>query len=370
MMLGPVMAFGWLFCALLIHLLFQTGAATALTIAACLTPTDPVLAASILSNSQFSERVPKRIKNLISAETGCNDGISFPFLYIGLYALLNTNFEDAAREYFLITILWQCAFGTTVGLIIGTFFNRVLRFSEEREYVDEAGLTVFYLLLALLSVGVGSTLGSDDFLVAFGAGYGFARDGRFQKKIKSANLPEVVDLMLNSAMFVYFGTIIPWHAFTQGEITYMLTPWKLTLFAVLTLLFRRIPIMLAVYRFTPDIRTFNEAIFCGWFGPMGLGGLFLAIEARAMLETGTASPLPHPPKYSEPYSPKHLAIELIWPIVSFVVMSSTFVHGLSVLVLSIASHFKRPEGERAPLLAAETDPLDGMVHSGSGSEDD
>ncbi|KAF4547414.1 Na(+)/H(+) antiporter-like protein [Elsinoe fawcettii] len=314
MMLGPVMAFGWLICALFVHLLFQTGASTALTIAACLTPTDPVLAASILSNSQFSSRVPKRIKNLISAETGCNDGVSFPFLYIGIFALLDTNLGEAAHDYFLITILWQCVFGTFIGLVIGTIFNRVLRFSEEREYIDEAGLTAFYLLLALLSVGVGSTLGSDDFLVAFGAGYGFARDGWFQKKIKSAHLPGIVDLMLNSAMFVYFGTIIPWNAFQQGNITFMITPWKLVLFAVLVLLFRRIPIMLAVYRFTPDIRTFYEALFCGWFGPMGLGGLFLAIEARAMLETGTAEPLPHPPRYDEPYSPKHLAIELIWPI--------------------------------------------------------
>lgn len=75
---GPVMAFGWLVSALFIALIFRTNAATALTIAACLTPTDPVLASSILSNSQFSSRVPKRIKDMLSAESGCNDGISFP----------------------------------------------------------------------------------------------------------------------------------------------------------------------------------------------------------------------------------------------------------------------------------------------------
>lgn len=72
------MAFGWLVCSLFAYLLFQTDLATALTIAACLTPTDPVLAASILSNSQFSERVPKRIKDMLSCESGCNDGVSFP----------------------------------------------------------------------------------------------------------------------------------------------------------------------------------------------------------------------------------------------------------------------------------------------------
>ena len=73
MMLAPVMTFGWLICAVFVYFIFETDVATALTVAACLTPTDPVLAASILSNSQFSNRVPKRLKDLLSCESGCND---------------------------------------------------------------------------------------------------------------------------------------------------------------------------------------------------------------------------------------------------------------------------------------------------------
>lgn len=249
-----------------------------------------------------------------------------------------------------------------IGLIIGTIFNRLLRFSDGRGYIDSAGMIVFYLLLAVFSVGVGSILGSDDFLVAFGAGYGFARDGWFRKKIKDAHLPDVTDLLLNSAMFIYLGTIMPWEAFSARDITPYVTPWRLFGFAALVLCFRRIPIMLATYRINPDIRTFREALFCGHFGPMGLGAIFLAIEARATLETGTSEPLPHPPKFLPPYSNREKAVEMLWPVICFVVMCSTFVHGLSVLGLSLASHFRRKEGERAPLLAQETDPLDGMEH--------
>ncbi|KAI5258081.1 Sodium/hydrogen exchanger [Aureobasidium subglaciale] len=357
-----VMTAGWFICALFAALMFKTDIATALTIAACLTPTDPVLSASILSNSQFSGRVPKRIKDMLAAESGCNDGISFPFLYIGLYALIHATPKEAVKEYFLITILWQCTLGIIIGLVIGTVFNRLLRFSDSRKYVDPAGMIVFYLLLAIFSVGVGSILGSDDFLVAFGAGYGFARDGWFRKKIKDAHLPDVTDLLLNSAMFIYLGTIIPWEAFGARDITPNVTPWRLFGFAVLVLLFRRIPIMLLSYKINPDIRTFREALFCGHFGPMGLGAVFLAIEARATLETGTSEPLPQPPTFKPPYSDRERAVEMLWPVVCFVVMSSTFVHGLSVLALSISSHFRRNEDERAPLLAQETDPLDGMEH--------
>jgi len=368
MLLGPVMTFGWLVSALFAGLLFKLDVATSLTVAACLTPTDPVLAASILSNSQFSGRIPKRIKDMLAAESGCNDGISFPFLYIGIYALITSHAGEAVRDYFLLTILWQCAFGTFIGLIIGAIFNRLLRFSEARGYVDEAGLTVFYLLLATLTVGVGSTLGSDDFLVAFGAGYGFARDGWFTEKTKSTHLPNVIDLLLNSTMFVYLGTIIPWDAFSPTGITPNINPGRLIAFVVLVLLFRRIPIVLAVYRWIPDIRTFREALFCGHFGPMGLGGLFLAIEARAMLENKSSTPLPHPPAFTKPYTKREQAIETIWPIVCCVVMCSTLVHGLSVLALSLASHFRRGKGERADALAGETDPLHGMDHEGGGGD--
>ena len=370
MMLGPVMTFGWLVCAGFVTAIFRTSFATALVVAACLTPTDPVLASSILSNSQFSERVPKRIKDLLSAESGCNDGISFPFLYIALYLVTQPTVGSAVKEWFLLTILWQCVFGTIVGIVLGWTSNKILRFSDNRGYIDASGFTVFYLLLALLCVGIASTLGSDDFLVAFGAGYGFARDGWFSKKTHAAHLPNIIDLLLNSSFFVYLGTIIPWYSFQPQSITPLITPGRLVAFFILVLLFRRLPIVLALYRWIPDIRTLREALFCGHFGPMGLGGLFLAIEARAVLENGSAIPDPQPPRYGRPYTERERAVETVWPLVCFIVFGSTLVHGLSVLVMSIYSHFKRPKDERASLLAAETAPLQGMEHEGGdgGSE--
>nr|POF01376.1 na(+)/h(+) antiporter 1 [Quercus suber] len=364
MLLGPVMTFGWVTCALFVYLLFQTSIATALTIAACLTPTDPILAASILANSQFSQRVPKRIKDMLSAESGCNDGVSFPFLYIGVFLLQQSSVGSAFKDWFLITILWQCTFGVIIGLILGTALNRILRYSHSKEYVDYSGFTVFYLLTALLAIGIGSTLGADDFLVAFGAGYGFARDGWFAKETENTHIPEVIDLLLNSAMFVYLGTIIPWTQFSASEMTPYITPGRLIGFVLLVLLFRRLPIVLALYRWIPDIRTVREAWFAGHFGPMGVGALFLAIEARAMLENSSAIPDPHPPKYGYPYSDKERAVYAIWPIVCFTVLASTLIHGLSVVVISLINHWRRPVKDRAPLLAGETDPLDGMDHDG------
>lgn len=367
MLLGPVMTFGWVICAVFCYFIFKTDMSTAMVVSACLTPTDPVLAASILSNSQFSNRVPKRLKDMLSAESGCNDGISFPFLYLGLYLLTQETYAETFKEWALVTILWQCVFGTFIGMVIGIAFNRILRICEKKGWTDEPGFTTFYLLLAMLAVGVGSTLGSDDFLVAFGAGYGFARDGWFAAKTKRANLPNVIDLLLNSAMFVYVGTFLPFQSWQPGYLTPWITPGRLFGFLALVLLFRRLPVVLALYRWIPDIKTFREAAFCGHFGPMGLGALFLAIEARAQLENGTSTPDDHPPAYGRPYTKREIAVETVWPVVCFVVFGSTIVHGLSVLALSILSHFRRAKQDRANIMAAETDPLTGMEHdSGDG----
>lgn len=268
------------------------------------------------------------------------------------------------QEWFTSTILWQCALGLFVGLTLGHFANRALRIAVRRKWIDTSSFLAFYILLALLSIGIGSTLGLDDFLVAFGAGTGFAWDGWFANKTKETDLPNILDLLLNSSMFVYLGAIMPWRMFVPRDVTPFITPWKLIGLFILILLFRRIPIVLLLKPLIPDIRTYREALFCGHFGPMGLGGLFLVIEARAQLETGESRPLPHPPKHH----PNKVAIETVWPVVCFILLGSTFIHGCSVALISLAGHYMRNKEERAPLLAGEIEGLDAMVHEGGGGE--
>lgn len=377
--LGPVMTFSWAVTSLFAYLVFKVKAPTAILIGACLSPTDPVLAASVLGESKFSDRVPKRLRNLLAAESACNDGASFPFLYIGLSIMETRTAADAIKQWFFITVLYQCLLGLLIGYGVGWIANKSLRFSENRGYMSRPSLVVFYLLLAVLSVGVGSTLGLDDFLVTFGAGIGFAHDGWFSQKAEEAqgqvSFGHIVDLVLNSSVFVYFGSMIPWKDFTpekDGVLQGHIGVGSLFLFLALVLLFRRIPaiMLLQVGNVIPDVKTYKEALFCGHFGPMGVGALFLAIEARAMLETGKAIPLPQPETpVGPPYDDKTVAISLIWPVVCFVVLGSAMVHGLSVLAISLVSHFTKKEAEQAPLLGGERQRFFGMVHDNEDESD-
>lgn len=370
MLLGPVMAAGWLVCAVLVHLIFHVPWPGSFVIAACLTPTDPVLSAAVLANSKFSNRVPSRIKHLLSAESACNDGVSYPFLYLGLSILTTQSAASGVQKYFLLTILWQCLLGILLGLIFGAIAYRCFRYSESQGYIGHPSFLVFYLLLAIVSVALGSILGSDDFLIAFGAGVGFAQNGYYGSRTAQTHLPNAIDLLLNSSMFVYFGTIIPWSDLGGRRISsaVSISPGPMIGFLILVLLLRRIPFVLLLRPITPHIRTFSEALFCGHFGPMGLGALFLAIEARAQLETGSSAPIPFPPRNEDARNARDETAQAIWPIVCAVVFTSTMVHGFSVAGVSVGSHLRRKPEERAPLLGGEEDRLEGMV--GTSDEED
>ena len=64
MLLGPVMTSSYLITAGLIYFIARTELLAAFVISACLAPTDPVLSASVLGNSHFSERVPRRLRDV------------------------------------------------------------------------------------------------------------------------------------------------------------------------------------------------------------------------------------------------------------------------------------------------------------------
>ncbi|RKF65012.1 putative Na antiporter C3A11.09, partial [Erysiphe neolycopersici] len=295
--------------------------------------TDPVLASSVVGKGKFARRIPRHLRNLLSAESGANDGMAFPFIYIALYLIeYRPNANKIAYSWFLITILYECVFGCIYGFIVGYIGRHGIKFAEKHELVDKESFLVFYFVLALFCAGSGSILGVDDLLVGFSAGVGFSNDGWFQKKTEESHVSDVIDLLLNLAYFVYLGTIIPWEQYNNPQ--FGITPWRLAVIAICVILFRRIPAMMIFQPFIPDIRSWREALFAGHFGPIGVGAIFVAILARAELGNGH----PTPAEKLDPNSPHYVLIWLIWPITTFLVISSILVHGSSIAVFTLGKH--------------------------------
>jgi sodium/hydrogen antiporter len=106
-LLGPIMTWGWFVSAGLIFALVPgLNFLSSLAVAACLTPTDPILAAAIVGGKYADKHVPAHLRHLLAAESGCNDGAAFPFLYIALYLIISPTVGEAIKNWFLL--LWLC----------------------------------------------------------------------------------------------------------------------------------------------------------------------------------------------------------------------------------------------------------------------
>ncbi|KAI9158972.1 putative Na(+)/H(+) antiporter C3A11.09 [Paramyrothecium foliicola] len=331
-LLVPVMTFGWLIVSLFVWWMIPgLNWLDSLVVAACVTATDPVLASSVVGKGKFAKRVPKHLRDLLSAESGCNDGMAFPFIYLSLGLILyDLHAKEVTFHFLVYTVLYECIFGAVFGFLIGYIARHSIRYAEEHDLIDRESFLVFYFVVALFCAGSGSLLGVDDLLVGFAAGVGFSNDGWFGEKTEESHVSNVIDLLLNLTYFVYFGTIIPWEQYNSGFGG--MTVWRLVVIAIFVLLFRRIPIMLALKPFIPDVKNWREALFAGHFGPIGVGAIFIALLARAELEHGDSVPLAVlPPDDAEHYT----LIYLVWPIVTFLVICSIIVHGSSIAVFTL-----------------------------------
>jgi NhaP-type Na+/H+ or K+/H+ antiporter len=203
--------------------------------------------------------------------------------------------------------------GVILGTLIGIGFRHLMKYCERKDLIDRQSYVAQYVSLAMFTIGVTTLLGSDDLLAAFASGTAFAWDGFFNKQTEQSVFSSVIDLLFNVTAFVYIGAWMPFNEFNSS--TTSLTLGRLIAIAVLILLLRRLPVMIALYRWIPDIETFREAVFSGHFGPMGVGAVFISTLAKTQL------PTPHNPPEDQV---DVLAIS-IQPIVAFMVLCSIII---------------------------------------------
>jgi len=110
-------------------------------VAACVTPTDPVLSNSIVKGKFADKNVPRPLQKIIIAESGANDGFGYPFLFLALYLIKYTGDLGAGQsggagvamahwfyETWAYVILLSIVYGATVGWIA----KELLHWAEEK----------------------------------------------------------------------------------------------------------------------------------------------------------------------------------------------------------------------------------------------
>jgi sodium/hydrogen antiporter len=125
-------------------------------------------------------------------------------------------------------------------------------------------------------------IGSDDVLACFVAGNVFTWDDWFRLETLDDSLQPTIDTLLNVSIFMWYGAVCPWEAFLQNDVVPLR---RLVPLGILVLLFRRLPWVYAVHRFIPQIKQVRQAIFVGFFGPVGVSGIFYLYVTLEFLHT-------------------------------------------------------------------------------------
>lgn len=321
-LIGPAMLFGWIVSGALIYALVPALTfLQALVIAAAVTPTDPVLAASVVGKGKYAQKhVPAHLRHLLQAESGCNDGAAFPFLYLAMFLLMReeTSIGMAIGKWILLVVLYQIILGIVIGVVIGILARKTLKFCKRRSMIDKESMVAMYVALALLTTGTTALAGSDDLLAAFACGAAFAWDDWFTESIETSNFSSILDLLINCTTFIYIGATIPFSSWNDTSLT--LVPWRLVVLGFSIIFLRRLPILIIMQKIVPDFKTNREAVFSGHFGPIGVGALFISTLAAAKL------PTPRDP----PESSLDILALTTQSLIYLLIFFSVLIHGLSI----------------------------------------
>ncbi|KAK6380704.1 uncharacterized protein PV06_09865 [Exophiala oligosperma] len=340
LLLGPGMTLMWLSASLLIwamvpHLSFLH----ALAVGACVTPTDPVLSNSIVKGKFADKNIPKPLQKIIIAESGANDGLGYPFLFLALYLIKYTQMGGAGQsggagkaigywfgETWGYTILLSVLYGVAVGWLA----KELLHYAEEKKFVDRESFLVFAITLALFITGTCGMIGSDDVLACFVAGNVFTWDDWFRLETADDSLQPTIDMLLNISVFIWFGAVCPWAEFRTTDVIPL---YRLVLLGILILLFRRVPMVFAMHKKIHEIEEVQQAAFVGFFGPIGVSAIFYLYISLEFLDGVTVD--------GEVREDAARLQEVMRVVIWFLAICSIVVHGLSVPLGKLGYHFPR-----------------------------
>lgn len=242
----------------------------AFLVGALLSPTDPVLSTSVVTNM----RVPRLVRHSLNLESGLNDGLALP----AVLALAMALSPDGDGFVWWTFVLQDLSIGFATGLAIGYLGARLLprgRALDRQISADQKALLALGIAFAAYGAAVLTPHGNG-FIAVFVAAIvlGIRRpDVRECFEARSKELLEIVKL----GIFVVFGSLLTLDGlFADGAAAVTV--------AVFTLLAAR-PAAVFVALAGTKVETYTKA-FMAWFGPKGVATMAFSLLVLSEGVTG------------------------------------------------------------------------------------
>lgn len=302
-LLGLVMPLMWLVSGLLVYLIVGVPFLVALLVGAVVTPTDPVVSSTIVTGELAEENLPNRLRYTLSGESGANDGLAYPFVLLPIL-LLSRPPGEALSHWLTHTLLWEVGAAVVFGTLVGFGAGRLLEWAQFKGTMERTSFLAYTLALSLAVLGAAKLLGTDGVLAVFVAGLTFDAAVSESDRAEEERVQEAVSRFFILPIFVLLGMMIPWKEWLE-------LGWVGVLLALAVLLLRRLPAVLALMPLLGRVGGTRDALFLGWFGPIGVAALFYAN-----------------------FSVGEAGVEEAWVIGSLIICASILVHGLSATPLT------------------------------------
>ena len=249
--------------ALAVHTLTDLGWTESFLLGALLSPTDPVLSSTVITNP----RVPRLIRHSLNLESGLNDGLALPAVLAFTAAAEAGSDGDFVWWQF---VLQDVTLGVITGLVLAFVAARLLPRSGKLESeVGDHQKGLYALGLAFAAYGA-ATLPPEGngFICVFvcAIAFGIMRpDVREAFEARSEDLLEVVKL----GVFLVFGAILTVDGLFEDG-------WAAVAIAAVTLLAARPIAVFAALAGNRDV-DWRAKAFMSWFGPKGVATMTFAL---------------------------------------------------------------------------------------------
>ncbi len=266
----------------------------ALALGAAMSPTDPVLASSVVSGEPAERTLPSALRGRLSLESGVNDGLALPLVVLAAAVATGSSLASTTLQ-----AAWQVLGAAALGWLLGRLAAGVLALAVRHGDIDLSHELLYSLVLALAVLGLAALARTDGLLAVFVTGLVFNAHTTDRERRREETIDEGVNRILVLPLFVLLGVAVPWERWVE-------LGWRGVALALGVLLLRRLPVVLALRRVV-GARRLVDAVWLGWFGPVGVAAVFYL---QHLGELGVTDPV-------------------VWEAGSLVVAASIVAHGVT-----------------------------------------
>jgi sodium/hydrogen antiporter len=228
-------------------------------VGALLSPTDPVLSSSVVTNP----RVPRLVRHSLNLESGLNDGLALPAVLAFAYAL------DPAKSDFVWWkfVLQDVTLGFAVGIAVGFAASFLLVGKALAWEITPHNKAMYAIGIAFATYALAHAIHGNGLIAVFVCAItlGIRRpDIRESFEGRAEDIIEIVKL----GIFVVFGSVLTFHGLFQDGLA------AVTIAVFTLVLARPVAVLIALIGTRTDMPT---RLFMGWFGPKGVATMTFSL---------------------------------------------------------------------------------------------